>query len=132
MKFQVSDKARVLDVVKRTMYLAWRACGGPLGMGAFQDRGPGMSEEKVWEQAYRCADYPGGREMHHLKDNEAAADYVFGRMMKLNISWDADGTITVTDSPPRSDYQAWCRKYKTYEDLVNTAIKSLSFEVVTV
>lgn len=37
------------------------------------------------------------------------------------------GSITISgDERPRPDYQAWCRKYKTYQELVEAAIKDLS------
>jgi hypothetical protein len=82
-----------VKVAKRAMWLAWQACGGPIGMGVFQDN-PGATEEAVWNNVSVRGDYayapePGVKE----KDGkgEAYADYTFGRMMKLRLRWDAEG-----------------------------------------
>ena len=51
-------------------------------------------------------------------------DYVFGRMMKLSLSWDNDAVI-VPDSVPHPEYQSWCSVYPTYASLIDAATRSL-------
>ena len=70
--------------VKRAFWLAWQACGGPLGMGVFQDH-PDATEDDVWQNVGCQADYPGST--RESRPGEAYGDYVFGRMMKLSIDW---------------------------------------------
>jgi hypothetical protein len=114
------------EVVKEAFWLAWKACGGPLGMGAFQNR-PQATKDEVWECVRSARDYgPGAAKlMGSDKPGEAYGDYVFGRMMKLELKWDSK-SIEYSDSVPRGDYQAWCRQYPTYQALVEAAVKSLS------
>lgn len=115
-------------VSRRMFFLAWQACAGPLGMGIFQNN-PGAGEADVWKNVQTQADYP--TKLSPNKPGQAYGDYVFGRMMKLSVSYDAD-TVTTPDGEPRADYQSWCRKYPTYESLVNDAVKSLTAEPSTV
>ncbi len=105
------------QVVQEAFWLAWKACGGSLGMGRFQDR-PGATKEDVWANVSESGDYP--YKVNDNKPGKVYGDYVFGRMMKLGLEWDETG-VTVRDDAPRPDYQAWCRKYPTYEDLVLAA-----------
>lgn len=106
------------QVVKKAFFLAWEACGGPLGMGIFQDRA-NVTMEDVWKNVQTNGDYPGGP---IRRDGSAYGDYVFGRMMKLNIRYGED-FVEVDDYKPKPDYQAWSRKYKTYQELIEAAIK---------
>ena len=47
---------QTVAIVKRAMFLAYQACGGPLGMGVFQDRGA-VTEEQVWKNVCTNGDY---------------------------------------------------------------------------
>jgi hypothetical protein len=115
-------------VARRMVFLAWKACGGSIGMGVLQDRGE-QDEDAVWRQAYGRWDYPGGRELRGLAEGEVEADYVFGRMMKLVLKFGPDWVETRNDDfPPRPDYQSWCRQYPTYKALFDAAVASLTTE----
>ncbi len=113
-------------VAREAFWLAWSACGSPAGMGFLRDN-PGATRDQVWANARDKADYPGGAAIPGFADKpgEVYGDYVFGRMMKLGLKWDAD-SVEFTDSAPRPDYQSWCRKYPTTEALVRAAIESLA------
>lgn len=111
-------------VVKRAFFLAWQACGGPLGMGFLQDPGRAVTEDDVWGQAYGKRDYPDGNTLAPNKPGDVYGDYVFGRMMKLSLKWDAEG-VEFRDGSPRPDYQAWCGDYPTYPALIQAAIDTL-------
>lgn len=108
------------EVTRRAFYLAWQACGGTFGMG-FLKNAPGSSEADVWRNVQTRGDYTP----QEPKPGEAYGDYVFGRMMKLSVRWDETG-VSVPDSEPRGDYQAWCGKYPSYKALIEAAIESLS------
>lgn len=113
-------------VVKQAFWLAWNACRGPVGMGFLQNN-PSATIEDVWKNVRSAGDYGVGADKitKASEIGKAYGDYVFGRMMKLSIEWDESGVI-VKDSEPQPDYQVWCRVYKTYEELIKEAIKSLS------
>jgi hypothetical protein len=118
-------------VVQEAFWLAWQACGGPLGMGVFQDR-PGVTKEDVLRNIARRGDYPGlakmeaeGRVFPANKPGEMYADYVFGRMMKLGLRWNETAVLVDEDHNPRPDYQGWSRTYPTYEALVREALKNV-------
>lgn len=120
MERKYGNHEEALTVAKEAVFLAWRACGGPLGMGVFQDRGPGQSKDAVWNQAYHQLNYAS----HNGRPEDVHADYVFGRMMKLYFK--VDGTaINHSDSECRRDYQAWCGKYPTYAELFDAAEQSV-------
>lgn len=104
-------------VVKAAYWLAWKACGGPLGMGVLQDR-PGANKDDVWAQVKPI-------ETKSRPGNWCNGDYVFGRMMKLYVKFDAD-SIHYDDHEPHPEYQAWCRLYPTYESLLLAACESLA------
>ena len=108
---------------KRAVYLLWKACRGPSGMGILQDRGDGISEDSVWDHAYGCKDYVGGR--GGLKSQEVYCDYVFGRMMKWGCKWDADKFET-PDRDFRSDYQGFSEKYPDNERIIEAVADSLN------
>ena len=114
------EKQKTEEIVKNAFYLAWEACGSTFGLGILKDH-PSASKEDIWENVACSGDYPSSL---HNKKYEPYGDYVFGRMMKLGIRYDPNkGTITVRDEAPRPDYQGWCRKYKTYDDLIEAAIE---------
>ena len=113
-----------VSVTKRAFFIAYEACGGPAGMGFLQAR-QGATEEDVWNNVVVAGDYPV-----NLRDSEAKevyGDYVMGRMMKLGLTPKETG-VEVSESTPRADYQAWCKTYPEYSDLVEAAIKSLTEE----
>ncbi len=112
-------------VVKRAMFLAWQACGGPLGMGVLRDN-PSADEDRVWQAAYNREDYPGGNKFGDNKPGQVYADYVFGRMMKFGLQWNETSVSFNDYGPLRPDYQAWCRKYPTVTALLQAAVESLS------
>lgn len=119
-----------VEVVKEAFWLAWNACGGPMGMGIFQNN-PGASKEDVWKNISVRGDYPGGTSLPGMigvkEENgkgQAYGDYVFGRMMKLSLRWEGKD-IEIEESKPRADYQSWCCKYPTYQSLVETAVNNL-------
>lgn len=123
-KFKYEGDCGVL--AKRIMFLAWQGCGGPLGMGIFQDRGPGVTEDEVWEGMYNKVDYPGKNTISPNQPKSVYADYVFGRMMKFSVKWDF-GEIELSDNYDR-EYQSFCRKYPNAESLFQAAVKSLEQE----
>ena len=74
-------------------------------MGFLQDR-PLADEGAVWRNVSSMGDYPGGSSIRPtIKNGEACGDYVFGRMLKLQLAWD-DESVKVKDGKPRGDYQA--------------------------
>lgn len=113
-------------VVKRMFWLGWKACGGALGMGIFQDE-PGATEDEVFANVENRGDYPG---MRGHKLGNLSGDYVFGRMMKLDVSFsNDDGTVSVSGYETDIEYQSWSGKYPTYMNLLEVAAKSLDIEV---
>ncbi len=113
------NKEEAQSVLKEAIWLAWNAAGGPLEMGVFQDA-PQASKEDVWANATGLGDYVG----HTSRQGRLNADYVFGRMLKLQLSY-GNNFIEEPAHTPRLDYQAWCGKYKTYADLLDAAEKVL-------
>lgn len=126
MEYQLKDKSQVIPLVKRMYWLAWQACGGPLGMGALQDH-PQATEEEVFVNVVQSEDY--AIQFKDLEAGEAYADYVFGRMMKLGVKFNrVVGTVTLFDRVPSIDYQAWCGKYRTERSLLESAATDLCIE----
>ncbi|GAH75852.1 unnamed protein product, partial [marine sediment metagenome] len=118
------EQTRFWPFAKRIMWLAWQACGGPLGMGFLQDR-PTATEEEVWENVASCGDYPHGKDIPgYRRPGEVHADYVFGRMMKLTLKFH-DNAIEISDGWNR-DYQAFCGKYPNAKALLDATAESLS------
>jgi hypothetical protein len=117
-------------VARRALFLAWQACDNTHGMGWLQDT-PGTTEGMVWENVFAGptgGDYGpmvGVTVVNPNRPGSFIADYVFGRMMKLRLQWDAIA-VTVPDSTPRRDYQAWCGQYPTYDALIEAAVASLA------
>ena len=114
-KYETAERA--VEVLKNAVWLAWVAAGGPQGMGVFQDK-PTASKEEVWDNAYNCNDYSGDRFWVHGTDLHA--DYVFGRMLKLNVSRKGS-VLEIPDHEPRTDYQSWCGVYKSFAKLFDCA-----------
>jgi hypothetical protein len=116
------------EVVKEAMWLGWQTCGREFGMGVFQAN-PNANKDAVWDCVYNRRDYPGGNTMTFSnttnRPGKVYADYVFGRMMKVGFEWDTT-SIMFRDEAPRSDYQAWSRKFPNYEALVRAAIANLT------
>lgn len=119
MKITLKSEEQVLALVKRMVYLAYKAVGYASGMGVFQAV-DAADEEKVWLRAYNQGDYP----MRNTSDNKVYCDYVFGRMMKWGCGWKGC-EITIRDQEFRPDYQEFCRKYKDNAALVDAALASL-------
>lgn len=110
------DEAQALSVAKEALWLAWLACGGPLGMGFLQDR-PKATKEEVWDNAVNKRDYPGALKPSNTK---IYADYVFGRMMKLGFEISGK-SIKFSDAKLDREYQGWAVVYPTYESLFASA-----------
>lgn len=108
------------QVAERAFWLAWQACGSPMGMGILRDR-DGVTESDVAKNVKSNGDYPCNP---NEEPGRLYGDYVFGRMMKLAIRFDAT-TVTSRSDAPRSDYQSWCVKYPTYQSLLDAAVASL-------
>jgi hypothetical protein len=130
MQVTIVPAEKTTDVVKRMFYIAWKACGGPMGMGFLRDRGPAQSEDEIWANVCNAGDYPGQRTFDPGKSGEAYGDYVFGRMMKMGVGFNpSTGAITTRDSELRIDYQSWCMAYPTYRVLLDAAANEVGAEV---
>jgi len=114
MKISVEDGQAV---AKKMLYLAWRA-SQCLGMGRLQNN-PSADEEGVWACCVQARDYQGSKHKT-CGDGKVSADYVFGRMMKLNFEYGEDH-VTIRDGDLLPDYQSWCGTYPTYKALVDAA-----------
>ncbi len=51
-------------------------------------------------------------------------DYVEGRMVKLNLRRVAGDRWEMPGGPPRLDYQSWAAHYPTYQNLIDSVLKS--------
>lgn len=103
-------------LAKRMFFLAYEA-SQVVGMGILQARNK-VTEDQVfgslWKRSYReLPNYYG--------------DYIFGRMVKLNIEVGKD-FIVVDDGNPRTAYQSWAFLYPAYQDLATEAAVSLDAE----
>lgn len=129
MKYSASTEDEGMAIIKRMFYLAWKACGGPVGMGVFQDRrleGREATEEEVWRNVVGAEDY-GGCKFSNRED-EFYGDYVFGRMMKWGCRLDGT-TIDIPErSPYRPDYQGFAHKYPSPLSLLVASLNSLGLE----
>lgn len=101
-------------LAKRMLKLAWDA-SSVRGMGVLQDRGPALSEDDIWS---RKSDNGFG-----CKEGTINADYVFGRMMKLRLGYDAT-SVTIDDEYWSPDYQSFCRRFNNAEHLFDAAVAS--------
>lgn len=100
-------------IVSRMFWLAYQAAS-VIGMGRFQVTDD-ATEKSVAPTPYIA---PDGKSLI------CYADYTFGRMMKMYITFDRD-TINISTNKLQPDYQSWCHRYETYEALKQAAIKSL-------
>lgn len=125
MRFLVQG-VKPVEVAKQYFWLAWQACGSPMGMGFLQNR-PTATIDDVWNNVNTNGDYA----YNDTKPNEPYGDYVFGRMMKTGLRIDGD-IIQVRDDEPRCDYQSWCGKYATYGELLEAAAKAAGAALVPV
>jgi len=100
------------QIAKRAFWLAYQA-SPVMGMGILQKRDD-ATEETIWA------------DVHREGTNSADGDYVFGRMMKLGISWTQDTIEVNRGREPRADYQGWAGKYKNSADLLEAAMGSLT------
>ena len=115
------------EIAMEAFWLAWQACDGPSGMGFLQDN-PTAGKSAVIANAKTAGDYMGlkvpvGHSAH--VDCELHGDYVFGRMMKLDLGWTKCGVV-VPSNDPHPEYQGWMRKYSSYDVLIAAAISRLS------
>jgi len=115
------------ELAKEAMWLAWKACGGPKGMGVFQDR-PLATKVEVVAAAAGAYDY-GGSVHKQSGPGTLDGDYVFGRMMKLRMQF-AGNEITLTDGPLSPGYHDWDRLYPSYEALLIAAAESLGVDLL--
>lgn len=111
-----------VEVCKEAFWLAWNACGGPIGMGILQNR-PNATRSDIWEHVtgQKAGDYvlPKGEKYSPY------ADYLFGRMMKIGFTIHDDG-IEIRNNDPTPDYQGWCSKFPTTLDLLKAADKNIN------
>jgi hypothetical protein len=117
MQVKVNDSTKF---AKRMFYLLWQACGGPRGMGILQNR-PDATEDDVWYNIQTAGDYPikTGKDLY--------ADYVFGRMMKFGCKIVDKKTVEFPKVDGfRADYQGWCIKYNTLNDILDATVTSLA------
>ncbi len=97
-------------LARRIFWLAYEA-SIPMGLGVlhYTDK---ETEDTVWKHASK-------------RDGFVSGDYIFGRMMKIGITWDNE-KLNVTPSRLSPDYQSWCARYPTVGALVTAAEKSLA------
>lgn len=117
----IVEKGTGKATAEEAFWLAWKACGGPTGLGFLQDRSSATKED-VLDNVKDQGDYP--MSFRYPSEKELYGDYVFGRMMKLEISFEED-SISFRDDPPRPDYQGWSTVYPSYQELTEAAITSL-------
>lgn len=117
----------VNSVVSRMFWLAWQSCKMPFGMGILQDN-PGANEAEVMKNVIGAGDYTSNL---NRREDEVYGDYVFGRMMKLGVTFDTkEGKIGIPTSSTDIEYQGWSGQYPTYQSLFDAAIESLGIEAV--
>lgn len=106
------------QVAKRATWLAYEA-SEPVGMGFLQYR-TDLTEDTLWDALEIDVTTKDG-----VVTNGVYIDYGYGRMMKYGITFTLSEVKGrgVTVSP---DYQSWCKKYPTYDALIEAAIASLS------
>lgn len=121
MKIKVEDPTRF---VKKMFWIAWSACGGPTGMGHFQNNAS-ATEYDVFSNVCTAGDYPGG-------SNEAIdsfyGDYVFGRMMKWGCRI-VDGIVVMNSQEFRRDYQGFSGTYCDDNAIANAAAAELGINI---
>jgi len=120
MKITTDKNLDAKDVVKRMLYLAYKE-SHIIGAGHLQERSD-ATEDEVFDNVVRHGDYPFPIPK---KENEFNAEYVFGRCMKTRFNIINNNEITCHPEKPKKEFQTWAYKIKSYEDLYNSAIKSL-------
>jgi hypothetical protein len=101
MKFKATDE-QLKEIIANAV-LASR----PVGMG-FLSFDPSLHKKQILDS---LASYTICR--------QHAIDYFQGRMVKLWLKSEGD-IRSLPDRPPEPDYQSWCSRYPTYEDLVKS------------
>jgi hypothetical protein len=124
MKITLNNDADPNAFAKRLFYLAWKACGSPLGMGVFRNR-PQATEDEVFQNVLSAGDYAC-----NMRSSETGlyGDYVFGRMMKFGFEVN-NGVFEFRDDDFRPDYQGFARTYPNSAALVDATAKSLGVTV---
>ena len=126
LKFETGSNENALAVVTRMFYLAWKACGGPVGFGRLQDRGPDVPEEDVLQNIISAGDYPGAFTM--CGEGKFYADYVIGRMMQMGVELVKKGFIVPTRDLD-IEYQSWAGRYPSYVELAQAAADELGIQI---
>lgn len=121
LKLKKQDVDRFL---KRLFYKAYLS-SSVLGMGILQQR-PNASEDDVWQNVQGSGDYAIN---WNTNDKKIRADYVFGRMMKLDTEKISEDEIEITPDKGKPDYQSWCRTYPTTQSLCRAVAQSLDIEI---
>jgi len=98
------------DIAEEMVWLAFQA-SSPMGLGFMHTK---IAAAATKEEVVKAAKW----------NDVYCIDYLFGRMVKLNIKLGHKDVI-FPQAKPRSDYQSWCNKYPTYEDLQLEAMESL-------
>jgi len=120
MKFTINpDKIDINALIKRIFWLAYNA-SEVYGMGHLQ-KVDNATEDAVWDNIKCSGDYPINRN----GPGEWTADYVFGKMMKLRVEYDDNNEIFVAPGKPNLSYNSWGIKYKSADELVEAAKRSL-------
>lgn len=100
------------EIVKLAFWLAFQA-SHPMGLGFLQSEAAAVAtEDDVWDKVSKQESSDGSLRF--------SADYIYGRMMKMNLCI-RDGEITFPSHKISPDYESWCLKYATYEDLLKAA-----------
>jgi len=106
-------------VAKRVLWLAFQAAQA-VGMGIWHaGEAARQTEASLWNHLQPVYKSGGNCAIY--------TDYVFGRQMKTTVLFQIEKhEIAVEPAIPRADYQSWCVKYPTSEELVSAAIKELT------
>lgn len=104
--------------IKRLFWLAWLA-SVTLGAGRLRAR-PNATEDEVWQNVCGQDDYV----LNTNKPGKLDADYVFGRMMKLEVTFTATTFEITRGKSPRSEYQSWALVYPSVEQLIEATTNS--------
>jgi hypothetical protein len=114
--YEKIDAEYPLETAREAFWLAYKAAGAPSGMGMLQAK-QDADRYDVFDNVMSEGDYPG---TPNAQPGEFNGDYVFGRMLKLNIRIQ-DGAVYVPDRPIQRNYQSWASRYDSYRDLVECA-----------
>lgn len=102
-------------LAKRALRIAYDA-SEVIGMGIFQAR-DNVTEDELWSQC---------RARQEGIKTVLYGDYVFGRMMKIQIEWIDDEIWS--HGHTQLDYQSWSASFPTYNKLFEEAVLSLMIE----